>query len=97
MQNGTWCWTTRIDNRLANKALADLRGDKSPRARPTRGTCGSLLFQNSVRLDSHIQSHGVTVRGGRGAILELGQVTDLCIFFDGKSTEFTLNPKAFLR
>lgn len=28
----------------------------------------------------HIQSHVVTVGGGRGAIRDLGQVTNLCIF-----------------
>lgn len=80
MQNGTLCSTTRIDDRLANKAFADLHGDISPRVRAARRMCGSLLFQNSVRFDSQVQSHVVTVRGGRGAILELGQVTDLCIF-----------------
>lgn len=34
----------------------------------------------NVGFTNHLQSHVVAVRGGRGAILHLGQGTDLCIF-----------------
>lgn len=45
---------------------------------------GSVCYFSSetknIRFTNDVQSHVVAVRGGWGAILHLGQVTDLCIF-----------------